>query len=200
MISLNRVIKTYKKSFFFKLGITGFWALLFTMSKLPELVDTFFIVLRKQELIFLHWYHHTTVLMYVWYSYKDMQATGYWFMSMNYLIHTIMYSYYAFKAMRFNVPRIVAQLITAGQLIQMIVGCYISYIAWQMQHNSQLIKCHNTPENIFYSSLMYLSYFILFANFFINSYVLKKSAKVKGANETLKVDTEIEKITKKKKS
>ena len=136
--------------------------------------------------------------MYVWYSYKDMQATGYWFMSMNFFIHTIMYSYYALKAMRFNVPRFVAQLITAGQLIQMVVGCYISYTAWQMQKNSQLIKCNNSPENIFYSSLMYLSYFILFANFFINSYVLKKSAKVKGENEKLKIQTEIEKNNKKK--
>ena len=42
-------------------GITGFWTFLFVLSKVPELVDTLFIVLRKQELIFLHWYHHATV-------------------------------------------------------------------------------------------------------------------------------------------
>jgi len=78
-------------------GITGFWLFMFVMSKLPELVDTMFIVLRKQELIFLHWYHHATVLVYCWYSYKDLTASGLWFMSMNYFVHALMYSYYALK-------------------------------------------------------------------------------------------------------
>jgi elongation of very long chain fatty acids protein 6 len=36
-------------------GVSGCWAWLFILSKVPELVDTFFIVVRKQPLIFLHW-------------------------------------------------------------------------------------------------------------------------------------------------
>ena len=42
-------------------GVTGGWGGLFIISKFPELIDTFFIVARKQPLIFLHWYHHATV-------------------------------------------------------------------------------------------------------------------------------------------
>jgi hypothetical protein len=36
-------------------GAGGFWTLAFVLSKLPELGDTAWIVLRKRPLIFLHW-------------------------------------------------------------------------------------------------------------------------------------------------
>ncbi len=42
----------------FGAGEVGLWAFLFIISKIPELVDTVFIVLRKKPLILLHWYHH----------------------------------------------------------------------------------------------------------------------------------------------
>ena len=158
-------------------GVSGFWSLMFVMSKLPELVDTLFIVLRKQELIFLHWYHHATVLMYCWFSYKDYASTGRWFMTMNYVVHSLMYSYYALKAMRFRVPRFVSQLITTGQILQMIAGCYVNYVAYTQKVAGQ--KCLISDENIKYSSLMYFSYFVLFFDFFIKAYIYNKSASKK---------------------
>ena len=57
-------------------GPTGFWVFLFTVSKVYELGDTIFIILRKQNLIFLHWYHHVTVLVYTWYSYTEHLGPG----------------------------------------------------------------------------------------------------------------------------
>ena len=164
----------------FVYSITGFWTFMFMVSKLPELVDTLFIVLRKQKLIFLHWYHHATVLMYCWFSYSNFSATGRWFMNMNYLVHGLMYSYYACKAMRLRVPLFISQIITASQLLQMVAGVYVNWVAYQTKTNRTDIVCNITDENIKWSSIMYLSYFVLFFHFFLDAYIL--SASKKNAN------------------
>ncbi|CAN0512742.1 unnamed protein product [Discosporangium mesarthrocarpum] len=56
-------------------------------QQIPELGDTFFIVLRKKPLIFLHWYHHVTVLLYCWHSYYEQTTYGLYFICMNYTVH-----------------------------------------------------------------------------------------------------------------
>ncbi|CAB4057642.1 ELOVL6 [Lepeophtheirus salmonis] len=90
-------------SFIEKDRVSGFWSLMFVISKVPELGDTLFIILRKQRLIFLHWYHHVTVLLYSWYSYSEYTAVARWFIVMNYLVHSLMYSYYTFKNAQLNI-------------------------------------------------------------------------------------------------
>ena len=80
--------------------VAGLWTYLFVLSKVMELFDTAFIVLRKQKLIFLHWYHHITVLIYCWYSFSQYTAPARWFVVMNFIVHSIMYTYYAFRALR----------------------------------------------------------------------------------------------------
>lgn len=173
-------------------GISGFWAFMFVMSKVPELVDTLFIVARKQQLIFLHYYHHATVLVYCWYSYTDHSASGRWFMTMNYLVHGIMYSYYACKAMRLRVPVFVSQLITISQIAQMVAGVYVNWVAYMTKTRSPQTPCAITFENIKWSSIMYLSYFVLFGHFFVQSYVYSNRMHVKNkqlAAETTKNNT-----------
>ena len=60
-------------------GATGFWVTLFIFSKIPELLDTVFLVLQNKEVIFLHWFHHVTVLLYCWHAFISDTATGLWF-------------------------------------------------------------------------------------------------------------------------
>ncbi|RXG68960.1 Elongation of very long chain fatty acids protein 6 [Armadillidium vulgare] len=163
--------------------VGGFWNWMFTLSKVPELGDTIFIVLRKQPLIFLHWYHHVTVLLYAWYSYPDYIATARWFICMNYLVHSAMYTYYALKALKFRVPRWIAMGITSAQLAQMIMGTAVNIWAYQVKQAGN--ECHVSYENINLSLLMYTSYFVLFARFFRRAY-MKKAAKIenKGMKKT----------------
>jgi len=149
--------------------VSGYWTWLFTLSKVPELGDTIFIVLRKQPLIFLHWYHHVTVLIYTWYAYTEHTAPGRWFICMNYMVHSCMYSYYALKAAKFRIPKWVSMFITTAQLTQMIVGCLINFWSYQVKMDGR--ECQVSYENIKISLLMYASYFVLFAHFFYNAYL-----------------------------
>jgi len=50
------IFRTFSHSYIEQDRVCGFWTWLFVLSKLPELGDTIFIVLRKQPLIFLHWW------------------------------------------------------------------------------------------------------------------------------------------------
>ncbi|KAM9847676.1 very long chain fatty acid elongase 6-like [Aulostomus maculatus] len=148
--------------------VSKFWAYAFVLSKGPELGDTAFIVLRKQKLLFLHWYHHITVLLYSWYSYKDMVAGGGWFMTMNYSVHALMYSYYVARAAGMHVPRSFAMVITSTQILQMAMGLTVSGLVYLwLEHGD----CPSHLDNIAWAVLMYLSYLLLFSNFFYHTYL-----------------------------
>lgn len=153
-------------------GPTAFWAYLFVISKVYELGDTFFIVLRKQPLILLHWYHHITVMIYVWYSYTDHTAPGRWFTAMNYLVHAFMYSYYTLRALQFRLPKYISVFITSMQITQMVMGLVVNFSSYH--YKSQGIYCQQSYENMRYSLIMYCSYFVLFGYFFYTSYIQPK--------------------------
>ncbi|KAM9324149.1 very long chain fatty acid elongase 3 [Gastrophryne carolinensis] len=160
---------------FYNGPVSKFWAYAFVLSKVPELGDTLFIVLRKQKLIFLHWYHHITVLLYTWYTYKDTVAGGGWFMTMNYTVHAFMYSYYTLRAAGIHVPRPCAMFITMIQIIQMVMGMLVNYLVYDWMQSG---TCLSTMENILWSTVMYSSYLVLFCSFFYNAY-MKGSSKSK---------------------
>ncbi|CAF0887440.1 unnamed protein product [Adineta ricciae] len=144
---------------------------LFIISKVPETIDTLFIVLRRQQLIFLHWFHHASVLVYCFYSYGHFAPSGRWFTSMNLCVHTIMYGYFALRAARFQVPRWIQQSITFLQLVQMAIGCIVNIAAYKYKQEGH--HCMTSYNNIFVSLLLYLAYLLLFAYFFYSTYVRK---------------------------
>ncbi|XP_055976498.1 elongation of very long chain fatty acids protein 3 [Sorex fumeus] len=165
-------------SFYTSTSVIKFWSSIFTFSKVIELGDTAFIILRKRPLIFVHWYHHSTVLMFASFGMKQKVPAGGWFMTMNFGVHAIMYSYYTLKAAQVKPPKILPMLITSLQILQMAVGVSVSIMAyiWRQDYG-----CFMTEHALFWSAVLYTSYFILFAHFFHRTYIIPKSkAKVKS--------------------
>ncbi|ODM98242.1 Elongation of very long chain fatty acids protein 6 [Orchesella cincta] len=117
-------------------------------------------------------YHHITVLGYTWFTYESYDATSRWFMVMNYMVHSLMYTYYGLKSLRISVPRFVSMLITTLQLSQMIVGVFVNVYAYYVK--TQGVNCLVETKHINLALIMYVSYFILFGNFFYNAYFIRK--------------------------
>ncbi|XP_014671216.1 PREDICTED: putative fatty acid elongation protein 3 [Priapulus caudatus] len=158
-------------------GITGFWTFLFVVSKLVELGDTLFIVLRRGRLIFLHWYHHITVLMYAFYCYADGNAAARWFVCCNFTVHTIMYTYYGLVAIRIRPPRWVSMVITSMQLLQFFV-CFGASL-YQYHLIKKGVPCTGTHKSLYTSFVLLVTYIVFFGNFFYQRYCREPSLKAR---------------------
>jgi hypothetical protein len=75
-------------------------------------------------------------------------------------------------------------IITLLQLTQMIIGCWINLKAWEYKKNGDM--CQVTDENLKVSLVMYGTYFLLFAQFFLGSYIFKRSRCQKSKEEIIK--------------
>lgn len=165
--------------------ILRFWAVFVLLTKFLEFGDTAFIVLRKQPLSFLHSYHHITVLGYCWISYGGGYAGQLVFITINLIVHSCMYSYYAARAWAFKPPVFVKKMITSLQIAQMIVG-FNAVIA--IANRAHPKTCPTSTFHLTYGLLMYFSYLVLFCHFFYHAYlkIPKLATKKHGlANEHL---------------
>lgn len=159
-------------------GPSGFWVMLFIFSKIPELIDTVFIVLRKRPLIFLHWYHHVTVLLFCWSAYATISGSGLYFVAMNYSVHALMYGYYCLQALNVCPKSFPAILITLSQIAQMFVGTGVCVSSWYFVLSGH--TCGNDMSNLIAGALMYGSYLYLFTEFAIRRYAGPKAGKKEG--------------------
>jgi len=164
-------------------GSTGYWIFAFVFSKIPELLDTFFLVVHKKPIIFLHWYHHITVLLYCWHSYATKAPAGVFFAVMNYAVHAIMYGYYYLTCRKIKPSWMNPMLITCAQISQMIVGVTVQVISFYYYQTTKSLstECSIQKQNVIAGSIMYGSYLFLFVQFFIGRYFIfnKTSGKIK---------------------
>ncbi len=161
---------------------SGLWVQLFIFSKIPELFDTFFIVARKKPLLFLHWYHHTTVLLFCWHSYATEASTGLFFVAMNYSVHAVMYGYYYLMAVDSKPKWLNPALITLCQISQMLIGtslCVLSYLLLFKEDNTCSVK----KENVIAGGLMYGSYLYLFCDFAVKRFIRTNTKKINSIRD-----------------
>lgn len=165
-------------------GAVGLACQLFVLSKIPELVDTVFIVLRKKPLIFLHWYHHVTVLISCWNAYVTESSVGLYAVAMNYSVHSIMYFYYFLHALKAVPKGFPAYIITILQIAQMMVGTFVVGCSMYYHVYGGSIygpgECNNDPSLLVIGGIIYSSYFYLFVEFAILRYVITPTPMTKG--------------------
>ena len=135
-------------------------AFYFGPSKVVELGDTLFLALRGKKIRFIQYYHHYVTMLYCWHTHYQIGAgmnINALFCTMNYLIHSIMYSWYTISSMKIRTPTLIKNMVTFLQVLQMFIGLLFIVIAniygkWYLS---------DLWGDIF-ASIMYMSYILMF--------------------------------------
>ncbi len=164
----------YNNGFTCNITNDSLWIEYFVISKIPELLDTIFIVLRSKPLIFLQYYHHLITLSLSWLGFKIFPKEIIISALMNYFVHTWMYGYYFIYSIGYKGIRKYGYFITFFQTLQMIVA--VGFIV--MSDNVGCTESDIDPNYIFrLSAVIYVSYIYLFGKLLLSS--LKKTMKKK---------------------
>jgi len=150
--------------------VAGYWAFVWCVSKIPELIDTIFIVLRKKPLMFMHWYHHAVTGYFAFVTFYEDNAYMIWVVWLNYFIHSWMYTYYCARAMNYKIPPQFAQLLTGAQIVQfLITHAVMGHLLVLMSNTTD--KYAVTFRGFAIGAFMELSYLILWFRFYYISYI-----------------------------
>lgn len=158
----------------------GFILYVFYLSKILDFADTFFIIAEKRwkQLSFLHVYHHAATFLSYWLNINvGYDGDVYVTIVLNGLIHTIMYTYY-FVSMHTDKIWWKSQL-TVAQMVQfMLMNAQAIYLL--------STGCTYYPVKTIYAYFGYVaSLLLLFANFYIQSYLSSGSKKSRSVSKKL---------------
>jgi len=155
------------------------YLMLFCLSKIPEMMDTFWLILGKKKVIFLHWFHHSSVMWFCWLAWTYTVPMGTVFALMNLSVHSIMYAWYALAAadrwlaVGLKPKKLFSQTVTVLQILQMVLGFSLTMFV----HMDK--DCGNPRVVTRYALGMYGVYLILFVHFFYRAYCIKKKPIIK---------------------
>ncbi|XP_021477386.1 very long chain fatty acid elongase 4-like isoform X1 [Oncorhynchus nerka] len=147
----------------------------FFFSKVIELADTVFFILRKKnsQLTFLHVYHHGTMIFNWWAGAKYL-AGGQSFCIglLNTFVHTVMYSYYGLAALGPHMQKYLwwKRYLTSLQLLQFVL--LTTHTGYNL-----FTECDFPDSMNAYVFFYCVSLILLFSNFYYQSYLSRKSKK-----------------------
>merc|ERR1711933_712471 len=104
----------------------SYWIMIFEMSKVFELFETFYFVLEKRDIPFIHWYHHQMTFIFCTSSLYFRDTGVVYYACMNYAVHAFMYFYYCVATLTKSKPSW-AVLVTISQILQMFIGTAVSF-------------------------------------------------------------------------
>lgn len=150
---------------------------LFYFSKIIELADTVFFILRKKndQVTFLHVYHHSTMILNWWLAAKYLPVGQSFFVGMiNSFIHALMYAYYALAALGPHMQKYLwwKKYMTSLQLIQFVA--VISHTSY-----NKFIRYDCDYPTLYNSIVFYYTWsmVILFSHFYYITYVRQRQRK-----------------------
>jgi hypothetical protein len=146
------------------------------LSKLVDLMDTVFFVLRKKwsQVSPLHLYHHSSVPLCVWLAVRFAPTAGVngIFPIFNSAVHVLMYTYYALAAFGPSVHKYLwwKKYITQVQLAQFLVFfLYAMTYAFKQTGWPSILICTSVAQPPLY--------LFMFTSFYLNTYCRKSQTK-----------------------
>lgn len=155
----------------------------FFLSKYVEYADTAFLIIAQKPVGLLQYFHHLGAPLDMWVLNRFQNPGVFIFIGFNSCIHTFMYLYFAGTAMGVHLAPL-KSIMTSGQLIQLSYGTYIS------GYYPARLECYRQNTGSLFSWLFSFTYtiilFVLFADFFIKAYLVKKPKPSATENATKK--------------
>lgn len=147
---------------------SGFWIEIFLLSKIPELLDTVFIVLRSKPLVALQWYHHFTTLL-LSYLVSDLYCNEFVpFIFMNYTVHVFMYLYFALYCFFGKKLNVYGTFVNIIQTMQMFFAIGYGIYLYHMSTVSCEVEVSDKRKQYYYyyGIFMYSTFFVMFISLY----------------------------------
>jgi len=148
------------------------------LFKFYELIDTYFMVLSKKNIEFLHIYHHTATYWLCFTQLNGNTSVQWFVISFNLFVHVVMYYYYARAAMGAQIWW--KKYLTTLQIVQFVFDICICYFCTTIHYGGVYVPwligdvdCYGTPFAAIVGCGILTSYLLLFIQFFFHTYTPK---------------------------
>eukprot|EP00762_Andalucia_godoyi_P005348 ANDGO_06780.mRNA.1 Elongation of fatty acids protein 1 len=157
-------------------GPLMYWSYLFYVSKYYEFIDTFLMCLRKNELGFLHVFHHATVPLLFWVYMTDRQTAHWPLVLLNAgMAHVPMYYYYYLTSRYQGIKVPWKHWITRLQIVQFVLDLTVSWSFVVYEHIIG-IDCAGGATGFVLGQCIGVAFLYLFIDFYMRSYTAKGKA------------------------